>query len=187
MSYELEAEEQEQRREIEHRALEDFVAIAAHDLRQPLTVLHGRAQLLARRVRKEGQGTPLVAEIDAVVEQTKRAIQLSDVLLDIARIQAGDLELDKAEFDLVLRARRAVDEAQSAAPGHTFHLDVPGKLHISADERRLARVVTNLLANASKYAPAESGPVVLGISKSDHGGRAGSAELTVSDSGPGVS
>ncbi len=187
ISFEMEAEEHDLNVESERRALKDFIAIAAHDLRQPLTVLQGRVQLLSRRAHREVGGTKLQADIDAVVEQTQRTIQLSDLLLDVARIEAGDIEIDKAKFDLIALGKRIIKDARATSPNHTILFTAPDTLSLHADERRLGRVLSNLLDNATKYAPPNSGPIVLKLQMPSSEEGAGTALLTISDSGPGVS
>lgn len=186
ISFELEADEREHQSEVEKRALKDFIAIAVHDLRQPLTVLRGRAQLLSRRAHQEVGGTRLQAEIEAVVEQTQRTIQLSDVLLDIARIEAGDFEIDKAKFDLVALGKQIIKDARTTSPNHTILFTAPDTLTVYADEKRLSRVLSNLLDNATKYTAVDSGPIVLKIQMPDPE-EDNSVLLRVSDSGLGVS
>lgn len=181
IGFELEADEKQRQREAELRGLEDLIAIAGHDLRQPLTVLQGRIQLLARRINK-GVGIDIVlAGLAELHQQTDRALLLSDMLLDVARMQAGGFSLDYTNFDLVALTQQVLDDVRAIAPQHRFILDAPGICRIHADERRLLLVLSNLLTNATKYAPAVSGPIVVQISETAEMGT-----IQVSDSGIGV-
>lgn len=186
IAFELEADDQHRRREADLRALEDVVAIAAHDLRQPLTALYGRAQLLARRARSGGSTVDLIPGIETLVVQTRRAVQLSDKLLDVARIETGNFHLDRETIDLVVLAQQALEDAQMNAPNHTFFFQAPAALPFQGDSSRLAQVLRNLLDNAAKYTPGDKGAIQLTIETEvdEHG--ASLAHLSVGDAGMGV-
>ncbi|HEY8600839.1 MAG TPA: GAF domain-containing sensor histidine kinase [Thermomicrobiales bacterium] len=187
IAFELEADEQQRQQAAQIRTLEDVIAIAGHDLRQPLTILLGRLQLLARVARRGGLAPEeLAARVDELTGQVRRAVSLSETLLDVVRLEAGGLALDLAPLDLVALARRAIDDAQIVGPQHDFRLDAPASLPTRGDERRLGQVLRNLLENAVKYAPAASGPIVVTIATSEGVRGAGEAHLDVRDAGPGV-
>ena len=186
IAFELEADERQREREAQIRALEDVIAIAGHDLRQPLTVLLGELQLLARQVRREGAAPAVAARVDGLIAQARRASALSGTLLDVARLESGGLALDRADFDLAALARQTLADVRAVAPQHTFRLEAPAALPFHGDERRLGQVLRNLLENAAKYAPADSGPVVLTLAPHPPGGAAAGVEITVGDAGPGV-
>jgi signal transduction histidine kinase len=190
IAFELEAEETRQKQEAQMRSLEDFISIAAHDLRQPLTVLYGNAQLLSRGI-KRGDMTKISERTETLLAQTRRAIRLSDLLLDIARIEAGNLVLTRASFDLADVARQVADDIGVIYPQREIIFEGSPKLRVYADEHRLAEVLHNLLNNAVKYAP--EGPVALRIETAPSEGvhcpdDAGSGSLLISviDHGPGV-
>ncbi|MBA3943486.1 MAG: HAMP domain-containing histidine kinase [Herpetosiphonaceae bacterium] len=186
ISFELEADEQRRKREAEKRALEDIIAIAAHDLRQPLAVLSGRAELLTRQVRRGATTEQLLDGLNGIVAQVRRATRLSEALLDVAQIEMGGFTVSAAHFDLIEMVRQAVEDAQTSAPAHTFLLDTPATLLIWGDERRLGEVVHNLLDNAAKYTAPDSGPVVLSIAVLDTPERPQRTRLCVRDHGRGV-
>ena len=183
IAFEIEADEQHRKRMAEVRALEDIIAIAAHDLRQPLAALTGRAELLMMRAARGATVEDMLDGLKIMVEQGRRASRLSEVLLDVAQIEVGGLALSQSECDFVDLARLAVEETQTAQPAHTLVLESPASLVIYADERRLGQVLRNLLDNATKYAPADSGPIVLSIVPD---AAAELAHIEVRDHGPGV-
>ncbi len=186
IAFELEADERQRRREAEIHTLEDFVAIAAHDLRQPLTALHGRLQMLARAARRGLPAAEMTPKVDALLDQSARAIALTDTLLDVARFETGGLELDRQPLDLVALAMQAIEDVQTTAPDHAFRLDAPDTFALRADARRLSRVLHNLLENAAKYAPAEGGPIVVTIEPDALADGTPAARLAVHDSGDGI-
>lgn len=186
IAFELEADERQREREAHIRSLEDVIAIAAHDLRQPLTVLLGQLQLLARQVRRDAVAPTTAARVEGLIAQARRAIALSGTLLDVTRLETGGLALDHALFDLVALARQTLDDVRTIAPHHTFRLEAPAALPFHGDERRLGQVLRNLLENAAKYAPADSGPVVATLAPHPPTGAATSVEIIVRDAGLGV-
>ena len=186
IAYELEEDERNRQREAEVDALEDFFAIAAHDLKQPLTALSARAQLLSRRVRKGVDAHILADTIDSLVADVRRVTQLSDSLLDIAQIERNLLVVDKGPTDLIALARTVLRDVQSVAPGHDFRLNAPLALHVLLDERRIGQVLRNLLDNASKYAASDTGPIELTIDPFDPSVESAGIRLSVRDHGPGV-
>ena len=187
IAFELEADEQGRQQEAQIRALEDVIAIAGHDLRQPLTILLGRLQLLARAARRATL-TPeeLAARVEELTGQVRRAVGLSETLLDVVHLEVGQLALDRAPLDLVALARRTLDDVQIIGPQHDFRLDAPPTLPYVGDERRLGQVLRNLLENAVKYAPATSGPIVVTVAGPTAATGAGTAQIAVCDAGPGV-
>ena len=152
IAFELEAEEEQRRQEARRRALEGVIAVAAHDLRTPLTILYGKLQMLVRRMRRGTPSAELADTADSLLAQTRRTVQLSDALLDLARIETGALDTNSTQFDLVPTARHTLDDVQMIAPNHTFVLEAPQSLPVYGDERRLSQVLRNLLENAAKYA-----------------------------------
>ncbi len=184
IAFELEADEQQRRREAEMRALEDFIAIAAHDLRQPLTAMSVQAQMLARHLRRDTPLPSLIERTEALQAQIRRAVLLSDTLLDMARLQTSGLTLDVADFDLVTLLRRSIEDVQVVVPRHSFELEAPQELLVDGDEQRIGQVLRNLLDNAAKYAPAERGPTKITVCP-DHAVE-GHIIVSVRDQGAGV-
>ncbi len=186
IAYELEAQEIRLQREHERRALEDIIAIAGHDLRQPLTALIGRAQLLRRRLSRGTPPLDLITDADALVDHSHRALALSDALFDLAQIEAKAVQVRQLPFDLVQMVNDAVMDSRIVAPRQTIQLDAPDALRVVGDEQRLLQVLRNLLDNAIKYSPDAYDPVVVSVSESNGDNATRFAQITVSDSGIGV-
>jgi signal transduction histidine kinase len=182
----LEAEEEQRKQAAHIRTLEDIIAIAAHDLRQPLTILVGRLQLLARSLRRGATVDDSIARMDGLIAQARRAVALSEALLDVARMESGQLTMEHAPFDLAALARQITDDTRLTAPTQTLQLVSPDSVPLVGDARRLAQVLRNLLENAVKYAPAENGPILLTLTPDAESGASGEVHIEVHDSGPGV-
>jgi signal transduction histidine kinase len=186
LAFELEADEQQARRESHIRTLEDIVAIAGHDIRQPLTAILGGLQFLSRRARRGASPDELADQADQLTAQVRRAVRLSDTLLDMARAETGDMAIIRSDLDLVAMVQETVDEMGMADTGHEFVVDGPPVLPFQGDERLLGRMLRNLLENVMKYVPSESGPVVVTLSEEPGDGSARVVLLSVRDAGPGV-
>jgi signal transduction histidine kinase len=182
IAFELEASEQQQKQAADLRALEDFIAIAVHDLRQPLTTVLGRAQLLARQMHREKLSPSLLTSATTLVTQARRAVLLSETLLDMAHMEAGSFVLNLTEFDLVALARDVLDDIRMTASGYQLVLEAPESALIYADKSRLFQVLRNLVDNAVKYTQSDAGPIVLSIDTSQSEG----VQLSVIDSGQGI-
>jgi signal transduction histidine kinase len=130
-----------------------FLSIAAHELKTPLTSLLGQAQLLERRLAREGQLTELNARsLQVVVGQTRRLSHLIGDLLDGAHLELGQLVIRQRPTELRRLVAQAVEELQPTVPSHSIIAQLPpGSVLVQADPVRIEQVVQNLLSNAVKY------------------------------------
>jgi signal transduction histidine kinase len=149
------------------RARDEFLSLAAHELKTPVTSLLGVAQLNARRVHRSGGLEPgQVQDLLRVFgAQTLRLRTLIEQLLDVSRIHSGKLALDRRPTDLVAVVSDVVQQAVTVEAGERHNIRVvappePGALVVQADALRLEQVFTNLLGNAVKYSPAGAEVVV---------------------------
>ncbi|MER3405747.1 MAG: hypothetical protein C4289_11795, partial [Chloroflexota bacterium] len=140
------------------RAKSELIATVSHELRTPLTSVLGYAELLAdREYDRETQRRYL----GTLRDEATRLTALIDDLLDLRRVEAGQLELDLRPLDLrpLLEEKRLLFTGQSTR--HTIELDLPDSpISVLCDRDRIGQVVANLLSNAIKYSPA-GGPIVL--------------------------
>ncbi|WP_235685560.1 MULTISPECIES: GAF domain-containing sensor histidine kinase [Corallococcus] len=169
------------------RQRDEFLGIASHELKTPLTPLSLKVQLLQKQVvvlAREGREVPTerVAEaLDVVQRQVRRLSGLVDSLLDVSRITAGRLRLELEELDLASVAAEILYRFSAAAAqsGTELGLEAPVPVVGRWDRLRLEQVVTNLVSNALKYGAGQ--PVVVGVEA-----RGTLARLTVKDHGIGI-
>lgn len=161
---------------------DEFLSVAAHELKTPITSLRGFAQLLLHQIEGRGRPDPaaLSAGLAAIDRQSQKLSRLVSQLLDVSRLEAGRLVLERAPTDLVALARATVEAARASTTRHEMRLRATGTVIAVVDPLRLEQVLTNLLDNAVKYSP-HGGPVEVEIAE------AGSAvEIVVTDRGIGV-
>lgn len=160
---------------------DEFLAMLAHELRNPLSPITTASALL-----KKAKGNEKIVEhaTDVIARQVTHIVGLVDDLLDVSRVTRGLIEVELSPVDV----RQAVDEAvEQVAPkiqarGHHLHVESPPfPVVVLADRKRLVQVVTNLLGNAAKYTP-ERGYLQLAITLHED-----NIAITVRDNGIGMS
>jgi signal transduction histidine kinase len=172
------------RRELElasaHKS--QFLANMSHELRTPLNAIIGFSDVLHEQMFGELNERQL-AYVDDVLEAGRHLLSLINDILDLAKIEAGrmDLELSQVEIPDVLRSAVSMLSERAGRGGIQLGLATePEEITITADERRLRQVVFNLLANAVKFTPAD-GRVDVSAHIDD-----GRVEVAVADTGPGI-
>ena len=164
------------------RTREDFLAIAAHELKTPLTSLIGYTQLLQRRAASDATTSARDRQaLQVLGAQADRLATLVGALLDVSRIETGHFRLECQPLDLAALVRQTVEALQPTLAQHTLQYHGPeAPLVLAGDALRLEQVVQNLLQNAIKYSPA-GGPIVVALTQ-----QADQAILTISDPGIGI-
>jgi signal transduction histidine kinase len=167
------------------RARDEFLSVASHELRTPISALHLQIESLLRPTRKDPSVTlppeRTKEKLESIDRQVDRLSRLIGELMDVSRIQAGRLRLELEEVDLAAVVRdvvaRYADEAARAGEHVELHADdaVSGRW----DRMRMEQVVTNLLTNAIKFGA--GGPISLRAET-----RGPQAVLTISDHGVGI-
>ena len=133
------------------RRKDEFLAMLAHELRNPLSAIHNASQLSRR---PELPPDKLKWTQDVIAHQVRHLAHLVDDLLDVSRITRGKIRLRLEPLDLASTLARAVDTARPSIDdrGHRLEISLePGPLRVMGDPVRLEQVFVNLLANAAKY------------------------------------
>ena len=135
-----------------------FLSSVAHDLRNPLTSLRVSTSLV-RPDRPLPDEAKIRHLFELVQRQVGRLDRMVGDLLDLSRLEAGEVELELAERDVAALATGVVDLLAASSPDHTIVIDAPdGPVRLRCDGLRFEQILTNLVANALKYSP-EGGEV----------------------------
>ncbi len=136
------------------RLEEQFLHIAGHELRSPLTALQGYLQLARRRIQGLEDDGRLGRYIDAAMQQVQRQSQLINQLMEVGRLRTGKLALDFQPVDVAAMVQDVIATMRVIAPDRTFRIDsTADPVRIQGDPLRLEQIVLNLLSNAVKHAP----------------------------------
>lgn len=159
---------------------DEFLSIASHELRTPVTTLLLQLQNL-RRYGEKLRDSGLERKLDVAMKQTHRLDKLIDGLLDVSRISADQLRFDLEELDLSRLAAEVVEQfqADAARAGCELRLRAEGPVTGWYDRLRIEQVLANLLSNAIKYSPGK--PVEVTVEPWGD-----QARLTVEDRGIGI-
>ena len=130
-----------------------FISTITHELQSPLGFIKGYATTLLRRDGDFDERTK-TEFLQIISDETDSLSALVDDLLDVSRIEAGALSVDKEEVSIDRLVRRAVQRVKTKSDRHRFRLRFPAKLPaVDADPHRVEQVLRNLLDNAMKYSP----------------------------------
>ncbi len=165
---------------------DEFIAIAAHELRNPLAVLKGFAQMLIVQTAR-GKGPELtdwqIEALQGIDQATVRMVELIEDLLDVTRLQAGNLELHLEPTDMVALLHRVVTRLQVTTEQHALSiLTSLEHLVVQVDPQRVEQVLNNLINNAIKYSP-EGGCIEITI---HHESESHMALISICDHGIGI-
>jgi signal transduction histidine kinase len=163
-------------------ARDEFLSVAAHELKTPLTSLRGFAQVLLAQLDKaeSPDRERLHMALTAIDRQSVKLSRLVSQLLDVSRMEAGQLALDRRAVDVMALLRGLCASLPPSTRGHTVSVDGPAEATAMADPVRLEQVLTNLLDNALKFSP-DGGPVRLSVEQA-----AGELLIAIADRGIGI-
>jgi signal transduction histidine kinase len=165
------------------RMKDEFVNIAAHELRTPIQPILGLSEILRPKVNTEDR-----EYVDVIVRNAKRLQRLTEEILDVTKIESQSLKLKKEEFNLkdviencindIITKRRFKEEKD------TKILYEPKDIFVEADRERVAQVISNLLSNAIKFTPKDG--TISVISDRTANGKGEVATISVKDTGQGI-
>lgn len=135
---------------------DEFLSIASHELKTPLTGIKAFTQLMKRSTDLERTAS----YIEKSSENINRLERLINDLLDVTKINAGKLTYELQPFDFSQMLKDSVENVQLTSGTHQISLEQPEQIHITGDRLRLEQVIHNFLNNAIKYSPGESQVIV---------------------------
>ncbi len=165
-------------KELEQRK-DEFIGMASHELKTPLTSLKGFLHLLQRHLSKQSdeQGLAYIAITD---RQVNRLTQLVADLLDISRIQTGKLGYHEEGFDVDDLVKEIVGMMQEITPGRHLLLEGQTQAQVYGDRERIGQVLINLLTNAVRYSP-QTEKVLVRVAEDQE-----RVIVSIKDFGPGI-
>jgi PAS domain S-box-containing protein len=168
--------------EIASKHKSDFLATMSHELRTPLNAIIGFSEVLHEQMFGELNERQL-AYVDDVLEAGRHLLSLINDVLDLAKIEAGRMELDLSQVELpeILRNAVSMHSERAGRGGVQLVLEAkPEEITITADERRVRQVVFNLVSNAVKFTPSGGRVDISALAAN------GQVEVAVADTGPGI-
>jgi signal transduction histidine kinase len=164
---------------------DEFLSIAAHELRNPLACLSLHAQVALQRLSRNehADATRTELSLQSISQQATRLSRLLDRLLDVSRLEADHLalHLQRRPTDLTVLLEQVVNSTRAGTDRHPIVLETPASVQAWIDPLRLEQVLANLLDNAIKHSP-HGEPIVVTLSQP----LPGTLELAVSDHGIGI-
>lgn len=142
----------EHRKELENKK-DEFLSIASHELKTPLTSVRGYIQLIERMLKNENTHPHILSHISKASLQINKLGDLVADLLDISKITSGKMEFTLNDFRFDEMANQVVENFQYMHKNHVFVKKGFSELTIFGDEMRLEQVMVNFLTNAIKYSP----------------------------------
>jgi PAS domain S-box-containing protein len=161
------------------RQKDEFLGIASHELKTPVTSIKAYAQVLGAMLIKEGEKkkAEMILRMDA---QINRLTNLIGDLLDVTKINSGKLQFNKTWFDFNDAVKETVEDLQHTTQKHRLVTDFAETGSIHADRDRIGQVLTNLITNAIKYSPFADRIIIKTSMNNDH------VEVCVQDFGIGI-
>ncbi len=155
----------------EHKKLDkkkdEFISIASHELKTPLTTMRGYVQLLHQnflQIYKER-----LDYIDIMQNQISKLNELVDDLLDVSKIETGKLSLDITEFNIVELINEVIKETAPFSREHKINLIAnPTSIKVKADRFRISQVLANFLTNAMKFSPPRTNINIYAVIEKDY-------------------
>ena len=162
---------------------DEFLSIASHELRTPLTALNIQALLVLQRIEEDDQldRERVVRALRSIRGHGDKLARLLGRLLDISRLESGNLGIESWPTDLCALVGAVVEAGESWRHRHDISIDCPESLNATVDSLQLEQVLINLLENAVNFSP-NGGSIQVALRQAE----AGLVELSVRDHGLGI-
>lgn len=157
----------------------DFIAMASHELKTPLTSVKAYLQLLGKKLAKHDDPFVNTALIKAVNQVNK----MSDLIygfLDLSRLESGKLKLKVQQFEMNRLIEETIAETLAVSTSHSIIFKPQEAIRVTADREKISQVISNFLSNAIKYSPTESSITITSVVTSED------IQIAVCDEGIGI-
>ncbi len=152
----------------DQRQREIYLGLVGHELKNPLASIKAYVGLMKLRLQKK-EYAKLSENINSINEQTERLIHLIGDMMDVTRIRAGKLELNKTKTNLNALLQKVIADIKIANKSHIISIRISKKpIYARVDMQRLTQVINNLVNNAQKYSPPNS-KIYISLAKNKHG------------------
>ncbi|RYY70038.1 MAG: HAMP domain-containing histidine kinase [Chitinophagaceae bacterium] len=158
---------------------DEFISIASHELKTPVTSIKGYVQLLKYNFENDGN-QPAADMLGKVDTQINKLTNLIGDLLDVKKIENGQLLYQREEFDFNELVKEVVEETQRVIPNHPITCIMDTPKNVMGDRIKIGQVLTNFIDNAAKYSPAGSPIIITTKNTNDY------IQLSVKDNGIGI-
>jgi two-component system CheB/CheR fusion protein len=157
----------------------DFIAMASHELKTPLTSIKAYIQILAKRLASSGDGFVNSTLVKAG-NQVNKMTDLIHAFLDLSRLESGKLQLKITDFDINKLVEETISETSLLSPGRAVYFKPKGELIVHADHEKIGQVISNFLSNALKYSDKETTITITAAKENDN------IKVSVADKGIGI-
>ncbi|WP_230383947.1 PAS domain-containing protein [Pedobacter endophyticus] len=139
----------------EEQRKDDFIGMVSHELKTPLTSLNAFLQILQRKARNIDDSSSL-GPLDRSLSQVKKMTTMINGFLNVSRLEAGKINIDKSSFELGEVMKEIEEEFMIMISSHQIRFSSNGEVQINADRDKISQVISNLISNAVKYSPGGS-------------------------------
>jgi two-component system sensor histidine kinase VicK len=157
----------------------DFIAMASHELKTPLTSIKAYIQLLAQKMASSNDNV-IINMLSKANQQVNKMTDLIHGFLDLSKLEPGKLQLKMQDFDINQVINDTIIETKTTSTGHIVKFEEQGPIIIKADKEKIEQVVNNFLSNAIKYSDKGS-KILVSVKKTD-----GDLQVAVADEGIGI-
>lgn len=162
------------------RKRDEFLGIASHELKTPITSMKASLQILERLSETEFDPSKIRPFIAMANKQIRKLTEIVDDLLDVTKIQSGKMQLNPVEYLFAESVQDCINEVMQYTPHHEIQINKTEKIEVFADRTRIEQVIINFLSNAVKYSPGKD-KIVVDIEQVPDG-----VKLSVTDFGIGI-
>lgn len=158
----------------------DFISMVSHELKTPLTSAISYVQV-SEEIASAAADTVTAGMLDRAGKQLGKMTRMINNFLDVSRLESGKIHLQRQRFDMGILLKEAEEESNASVTSHKITFGQAVEIWVEADRERIGHVISNLISNAVKYSPGDSGILVTCKTMGDQ------VQVSVADEGMGIS